>query len=70
MAVHWGGVVSIIIFYLAILIVGLWAARKSKGSKDHEEIMLAGRNIGMFVGIFTMTGKSVEEARYRHPVLR
>ena len=58
MAVHWGGVVSIIIFYLMILAVGLWAARKSKGSKDPEEVMLAGRNIGMVVGIFTMTGKA------------
>ena len=57
MAVHWGGVVAIIAFYLLILGVGLWAARKSKGSKDPEEIMLAGRNIGLFVGIFTMTGK-------------
>ncbi len=57
MAVHWGGVVSIIVFYLAILAVGLWAARKSKGSKDPEEVMLAGRNIGLVVGIFTMTGK-------------
>ncbi|XP_071792874.1 high-affinity choline transporter 1-like [Asterias amurensis] len=55
MAVHWGGVVAIIAFYLLILGVGLWAARKSKGSKDPEEIMLAGRNIGLFVGIFTMT---------------
>ena len=55
MAVSWGGVVAIIIFYLLILGVGLWAARKSKGSKG-EEIMLASRNIGLFVGIFTMTG--------------
>ena len=56
MAVSWGGVVAIIIFYLLILGVGLWAARKSKGSKGPEEIMLASRNIGLFVGIFTMTG--------------
>ncbi|XP_022098249.1 high-affinity choline transporter 1-like [Acanthaster planci] len=55
MAVHWGGVIAIIVFYLLILGVGLWAARKSKGKNDSEDVMLAGRNIGLFVGIFTMT---------------
>lgn len=58
MAVHWGGVVAIVIFYLLILIVGLWAARKGKGSSDTEDVMIAGRNIGVAVGIFTMTGMS------------
>ncbi|VDM58953.1 unnamed protein product [Angiostrongylus costaricensis] len=57
------GVVAIIFFYVLILIVGIWAGRKSKNAKecvDHagahtEEVMLAGRNIGTLVGIFTMT---------------
>ena len=57
MAVHMLGIFSIIFFYLLILGVGMWAARKSKGgSTDSEEVMLAGRNIGMLVGVFTMTG--------------
>lgn len=51
------GVVSIILFYLLILIVGIWAGRKRGESDTEEEVMLAGRNIGLFVGIFTMTGK-------------
>ncbi|KAI2805083.1 hypothetical protein BLOT_004074 [Blomia tropicalis] len=54
------GVFSIIIFYILILIVGIWAGRKKKSTGDgdefeQEEVMLAGRNIGLFVGIFTMT---------------
>ncbi|CAH8862857.1 unnamed protein product [Trichobilharzia szidati] len=51
------GVVGIVIFYLVILFVGLWAGRKAKRSDegDTEEVMLAGRNIGLIVGIFTMT---------------
>ena len=51
------GVVSVVVFYLLILGVGLWAARKNVGTEgdQEEEVMLAGRNIGMFVGIFTMT---------------
>lgn len=47
------GLVAIIVFYLLILIVGLWAARRRK--EGEEEAMLAGRSIGIFVGTFTMT---------------
>uniref|UniRef100_A0A8D8R8B3 High-affinity choline transporter 1 n=1 Tax=Cacopsylla melanoneura TaxID=428564 RepID=A0A8D8R8B3_9HEMI len=50
------GVISIVLFYLLILIVGIWAGKKAeKGNHSEEEVMLAGRNIGLFVGIFTMT---------------
>ncbi|KOB76718.1 High-affinity choline transporter [Operophtera brumata] len=51
------GVISIILFYVLILAVGIWAARKKPpGENSEEEVMLAGRSIGLFVGIFTMTG--------------
>ncbi|XP_014244901.1 high-affinity choline transporter 1 [Cimex lectularius] len=50
------GVVSVVLFYLLILGVGIWAARKKQAGNDsEEEVMLAGRSIGLFVGIFTMT---------------
>lgn len=50
------GLISIILFYLLILAVGFWAARKKEAGNDsEEEVMLAGRSIGLFVGIFTMT---------------
>ncbi|PAA71287.1 hypothetical protein BOX15_Mlig032268g1 [Macrostomum lignano] len=49
------GLISVIIFYLLILVVGIWAGRKSKGRGDSEDVMVAGRNIGLVVGIFTMT---------------
>ena len=60
------GLISIIIFYLAILGIGLFAAwKKNKHSKQNStttqdetnEVILAGRTIGMFIGCFTMTGK-------------
>ena len=60
MSVFIGGLVSIIIFYVLILGVGIWDGRKQKSTEknpDTEEVMLAGRNIGLIVGIFTMTGK-------------
>ncbi|XP_011302945.1 high-affinity choline transporter 1 [Fopius arisanus] len=50
------GVISIGLFYVLILGVGIWAARKKEAGNDsEEEVMLAGRSIGLFVGIFTMT---------------
>lgn len=56
MAINIVGLVAIIIFYLLILAVGIWAAKKKgTGNTDSEEVMLAGRNIGLYVGIFTMT---------------
>ncbi|CAF0796973.1 unnamed protein product [Brachionus calyciflorus] len=58
MSVFVGGLISVIIFYLLILAVGIWAGKKQKSTEknpDTEEIMLAGRNIGLIVGIFTMT---------------
>lgn len=54
-----GGLISIVLFYLLILLVGIWAGRKRTSGNDSEaEVMLAGRSIGLFVGIFTMTGKN------------
>lgn len=52
------GVISIVLFYVLILAVGIWAGRKKEAGNDsEEEVMLAGRSIGLFVGIFTMTGR-------------
>ncbi|XP_020325605.2 high-affinity choline transporter 1 [Oncorhynchus kisutch] len=61
MAVHAEGIVAIVIFYLLILAVGIWAAWKNKnsgvseGQDRSETIMVGGRDIGLFVGGFTMT---------------
>ena len=57
MGLHIGGLIAIVVFYLLILLVGCWAARKAKPEADSEDVMLAGRNIGMMVGVFTMTGE-------------
>ncbi|KAF2355227.1 Sodium/solute symporter [Trinorchestia longiramus] len=50
------GLFSIIVFYLIILGIGVYAAwrRRNKGSSA-VEVMLAGRSIGPIVGILTMT---------------
>ncbi|XP_023683353.2 high affinity choline transporter 1-like [Paramormyrops kingsleyae] len=61
MALHVEGLVAIVIFYIVILLVGIWAAWKNKKAGDiggvdrSETIMVGGRDIGLFVGGFTMT---------------
>ena len=53
------GLIAIVVFYVLIFGVGLWAAwrRKSK-SKTMEDVLLASRDIGPFVGLLTLTGKT------------
>ncbi|KAK3089314.1 hypothetical protein FSP39_002626 [Pinctada imbricata] len=55
MAINVPGLVSIIVFYIIILVIGLLAARKARGKQNSENLMLAGRDIGLLVGVFTMT---------------
>lgn len=63
--VNVGGIISIIIFYMIILGIGVFAAwKKKKGAarattveEETNEVILAGRSIGLFVGCFTMTGE-------------
>lgn len=63
MALNVPGLIMVIVFYILILGIGLFAAWKSKkaekkGSGDRREALLLGnRNIDWLVGIFTMTGK-------------
>ena len=53
--VNWEGLAAIIIFYLAVLMVGLWAGWKTrKKEANTEQVMLAGRDIGLGVGVLTM----------------
>lgn len=65
MSIHLEGLVAIVIFYIIILFVGIWAAWKNKAAGDEESvdrsesIMVGGRDIGLFVGVFTMTGEFV-----------
>ncbi len=62
------GVVAIVVFYVLILLVGLWAGRKLKSNADSEEVMLAGRNIGVIVGVFTMTGQCMTSPKFSNVI--
>ena len=54
------GLVSICVFYLIVLAIGVWAGwsqkKKQNQADDQETVMLAGRNIGLLVGVMTMGG--------------
>lgn len=63
MAVNAAGIAAVAVFYFVILLVGMFAAWKQRkdgrGSANPEEsIMLAKRDLGLFVGVLTMTGKN------------
>ena len=54
------GLVSIVLFYAIVLAIGIWAGwqqRKAGAKANQETVMLAGRNLGLFVGILTMGGR-------------
>ena len=70
MEINWLGLGSLLVFYLLILAIGVWAAwkrnravKEKEGSNpdnnDVNDIMLAGRTIGPFLGLWTMTGKQM-----------
>ena len=65
MAINAVGIVSIGVFYTVILSIGLWAAWRNKQrgvsiedrQDENERAMVGGRDIGLIVGSFTMTGE-------------
>ena len=59
MAINAIGLIAMVVFYALILFVGIWASwykRNQGAGRKSETIMVAGRDIGTFVGLFTMTG--------------
>jgi high affinity choline transporter 7 len=55
------GLVFVLVFYVAILFGGVWIARK-KGvlePNSWEELVLANRDLGLGVGIFTLIATEV-----------
>lgn len=75
MALNVPGLIVMAGFYLVILGTGIWASMRSKREEkkctgDGMEItLLAGRNINLLVGIFTLTGNAVAGAGGRFLML-
>ena len=57
MAINWVGVGGIIFFYLVIVVIGIWASRKTKGANKTEQVMVANRQFGWILTLLTLTGE-------------
>lgn len=51
---YWPGYISMMVFYAVIFYIGLYAAKLRK-SDNPSEVILAGRQIPLFVAVFTMS---------------
>ncbi|KAK6169316.1 hypothetical protein SNE40_020394 [Patella caerulea] len=58
MAVNIAGLVSVILFYLLILGIGIFAARRAAKATT-TDVLVAGRQMGMIVSFFTLTATQV-----------
>ena len=47
--------ISIALFYVLILFVGIYASRRRDGDDSAVNLLLAGRRIPLFIGVITMT---------------
>lgn len=62
MALHIPGLIMMVVFYILVLGIGIWASVKSKKMEKNtlngqiEVSFLANRRVSLAVGVFTMTG--------------
>lgn len=55
MTIFWPGLVAVFVLYLAVFLVGVWAGSGTKEAGSAEELLLAGRDLPLWVGLLTMT---------------
>lgn len=55
MSFPFDAVLGLAFFYILILVVGLWASKKKENVHSTENMFLAGRNMPMWLGAFTLT---------------
>lgn len=61
MGVYVTGVIGVIIFYVAVLGVGIWAAafKRKKAAQGQDDMILANRRLGPLLGVFTLIGNYI-----------
>lgn len=69
MGMYVTGVIGVIVFYVAVLAVGIWAAafKRRQASQGHlqDDMMLANRRLGPLLGIFTLVGNCLPRSSPR-----
>lgn len=60
MGMYVTGIIGVVVFYIAVLGVGIWAAafRRKKAAQGQDDMMLANRALGPLLGVFTLVGNS------------
>ncbi|CAB4061567.1 SLC5A7 [Lepeophtheirus salmonis] len=53
------GITFVLLFYISIAILGLWIGYKKTADSSFDNILLAGRDLGLVVGIFTLVATEV-----------
>lgn len=58
MGVYVAGVIGVVVFYVAMLGVGIWAGayKRKKAMQGQNDLMLANRGLGPLLGVFTLVG--------------
>lgn len=58
MGLYVTGVIGVVVFYIAVLAVGIWAAtyKRKKAAQGQDDMILANRRIGPLLGVFTLIG--------------
>ena len=59
MVEHVAGLISVVVFYILILIAGIIASRKKAASGKLDDVILANRSIGLWLSFFTLSGKYI-----------
>lgn len=61
MGMYITGVIGVIVFYIAVLGVGIWAAafKRKKAAQSLDDMMLANRRLGPLLGVFTLIGNYI-----------
>lgn len=61
MGVYVTGVIGVIVFYIAVLGVGIWAAafKRKKAAQSQDDMILANRRLGPLLGVFTLIGNYI-----------
>ena len=69
MGVYVTGVIGVIVFYVAVLAVGIWAAafKRRQVAQGHfqADMMLANRRLGPLLGVFTLIGNHPQPGKKR-----
>lgn len=55
MTIFWPGLLAVFVLYVAVFLVGMWAGTTTEEADSAEELLLAGRDLPLWVGLLTMT---------------